>query len=850
MILGVLLLSLTLVGMALAADNTSPKENQPQSFDAERLFQIGGAVNTPTPEDNGSRSGIPDTTLPVANVLSPDSFSQGFEDITNLPNWFMQNNSDPLGLTNWSQGVDGVFPAYDGTPTAYISANYNNTGAGGTISNWLLTPELVLGDHATFSFWTRVPTGSTYPDRLQVRLSLAGPSVSVGTGAEGVGDFTTLLLEINPNQDVGGYPEEWTQFEINLTGIPGGSSGRIALRYYVTNAGPTAPNSDYIGIDRVIYTDPPPLISVDPLSLHATQPPNRITTQQLLICNTGGGDLSWSMTEVPANQVGVILLIDTTDTTYSVQRALNALGYPFNRFMGTDWTSIDFTPYNVVIVSMDGGIINQPSIQKLRTEVIDAGKRLIFVGGTQWENFVMGVNQYLVLNDTANYGWKISAPPHFTIVDPASPLAQGLPSPYSFVNSSAGYYMIRVNDPNIHAVGINGDGYNSLFYKGANFPLIEGDAPQAVGDFVWFTSSSYTGYWTNPSDFTFLKQVLSNAIQSNLILGTNWLGGSDVSSLVPSGETSTSVLGGSLPLVPVTVEPSQAVPEGMTPSSTPDRLGTPTNSANPEAVLWDQPLSTVNQNAYVDQVFPDWPTYSSYLADDFSNTAPWMIQTIFIPGDGWSGFSTLFNATELTWQIYADAGGVPAGDPSGGGAPALWTLTLPPTDTQVIITNGTPGGLPSNTQLNLTNPVNLLPGHYWLIFYPTMEFADGQYGRQPSDTTNGYTGQFINPGEGFGFGPNWQDWNILGPAQTDIAFRLEGVIFNIPWLSENPINGTLGWGQCQMIPVTFNSTGLALGDYFGALRISSNDLYNPVVNVGVTLTVANYHFYLPIAIKH
>ncbi len=39
----------------------------------------------------------------------------------------------------------------------------------------------------------------------------------------------------------------------------------------------------------------------------------------------------------------------------------------------------------------------------------------------------------------------------------------------------------------------------------------------------------------------------------------------------------------------------------------------------PGGVLWDQPLSTVNQNAYVDQDFPDSATYSSYLADDFVN---------------------------------------------------------------------------------------------------------------------------------------------------------------------------------------------------------------------------------------
>ncbi len=105
----------------------------------------------------------------------------------------------------------------------------------------------------------------------------------------------------------------------------------------------------------------------------------------------------------------------------------------------------------------------------------------------------------------------------------------------------------------------------------------------------------------------------------------------------------------------------------------------------------------------------------------------------------------------------------------------MWTLTLLPTDPKVTITTGTPGGYPSNTTLTLSTPVNLPAGHWWLVFYPTLSFGSyGQYGRQPADTANGYWGQFINPGGGFGYGTAWQAWTVLGSAQHDIAFRLEG----------------------------------------------------------------------------
>ena len=250
----------------------------------------------------------------------------------------------------------------------------------------------------------------------------------------------------------------------------------------------------------------------------------------------------------------------------------------------------------------------------------------------------------------------------------------------------------------------------------------------------------------------------------------------------PDGDTRTTIV----EKAPISISSPARTPGKVTPA------------AHPEAVLWDQPLSTVNQGAYVNQEFSDFPAYSSFLADDFTNPAPWNITTIFVPGDGWNGFTTLFNATALTWQIYADNAGVPDGDPSGGGNPPVWTLTLTPTDPQVVIGNGTPGGLPSNTTLNLATPVNLPPGHWWLVFYPTLDFTNyGQYGRQAADTANGYTAQFINPGGGFGYGTAWQAWTVIGPTQQDIAFRLEGdVAPSIVW--DKTIDGVPWTPQMQI----------------------------------------------------
>jgi hypothetical protein len=208
------------------------------------------------------------TILPTgANVLT-SGWSEGFDDITLLPGlgWALINNSQPLGTSGWFQGNSAVFPAHSGAPTSYIGANFNNTSGVGTISNWLLTPETVFNNGDSFSFWTRVPTGGgAFPDRIEVRWSGNGGSTDVGATATSVGDFDTLLLSINPDLTSTGYPEVWTQYTVNISGLSGPTSGRLGFRYFVTNGGPSGANSNYIGIDTFEYvsTVVPPAVLYD-----------------------------------------------------------------------------------------------------------------------------------------------------------------------------------------------------------------------------------------------------------------------------------------------------------------------------------------------------------------------------------------------------------------------------------------------------------------------------------------------------------------------------------------------------------------------------------------------------------
>jgi len=196
--------------------------------------------------------------IPFTHVTA-QAFTENFDNITLLAGngWVQSNVSVAVGVTGWTQGPSvaggGPFDAFNGAADAYISANFNNTGATGTISNWLLTPNRTFKNGDVITFYTRKAAPDAYADRLEVRMSTNGASSNVGSGLT-VGDFTTLMTSINPSLVLGVYPVTWTQYTITVSGLTAPTSGRIGFRYFVTSGGGSGSNSDFIGIDNVVYT--------------------------------------------------------------------------------------------------------------------------------------------------------------------------------------------------------------------------------------------------------------------------------------------------------------------------------------------------------------------------------------------------------------------------------------------------------------------------------------------------------------------------------------------------------------------------------------------------------------------
>lgn len=192
------------------------------------------------------------------------SFTEEFDTVANLygKGWAFVNNSKPQGAATWQQGVwasgklgpDG-WPAYSykASGDEYAFAGFASGNDVSTLSSWMMTPAIEMKNGDVFSFYTRTFAGSTFPDRMQVRMNLSDGSTDVGNTETSIGKFTTLVTDINSTLALHGYPEAWKKYEFTISGLPAPLKRRIAFRYFVPGGGPGGNNSNAIGIDQFSF---------------------------------------------------------------------------------------------------------------------------------------------------------------------------------------------------------------------------------------------------------------------------------------------------------------------------------------------------------------------------------------------------------------------------------------------------------------------------------------------------------------------------------------------------------------------------------------------------------------------
>jgi hypothetical protein len=209
--------------------------------------------------------------IPVLGISQTNVYSYGFEGVTadlTTAGWLRTNQSAPATAVLW--GIPTAQPsttfaggAQAGAVTSFALVNFTSVGVltttgstgSGTISNWLISPLVNVKNGDIISFYTRIGRNSTtglasFADNLEMRLSTNGDfTVNPTNGATDLGDFTTLCVAVNPNQDLLSYPLVWTRLSYTVVGIPTETPCKVAFRYFVTDGGNDGANSDIIGID-------------------------------------------------------------------------------------------------------------------------------------------------------------------------------------------------------------------------------------------------------------------------------------------------------------------------------------------------------------------------------------------------------------------------------------------------------------------------------------------------------------------------------------------------------------------------------------------------------------------------
>jgi len=235
------------------------------------------------------------------------------------------------------------------------------------------------------------------------------------------------------------------------------------------------------------------------------------------------------------------------------------------------------------------------------------------------------------------------------------------------------------------------------------------------------------------------------------------------------------------------------------------------------------------------------PERGYYWSQNFDVDAAMRVTTLRANGFTLPSTPALSATTtpSITFSVYADNAGEPAGAPEGFGAAPLWTFTGAIGAANGITTTG--GALSLN--LNATNvvgtPLNLTSGRYWMTIAPSINGTGAQTAASP------LWAWFVSGDAPIGNAPKlyapWSDPSQFStPAGlTMLSGFVQGTVdCNLPaWVGLTTTAGSLGFAGSQVIPVEFNATGLPAGTYTGNLCISSNATNFPLLPVPLTFTV-------------
>ena len=218
---------------------------------------------------------------------------------------------------------------------------------------------------------------------------------------------------------------------------------------------------------------------------------------------------------------------------------------------------------------------------------------------------------------------------------------------------------------------------------------------------------------------------------------------------------------------------------------------------------------------------------AQFSADDFSLAAPTRIVSLRTEGFVVSGSALAAVSPTLTWAIYPDAGGVPAGDPLRSPEAAVWTYSAA-VDAPGVDTAG------AAVTLDLVAAgatADLAPGRYWLLVHTHATFANRWAWYASALGTGGFAGLNVSTA---GAG-TW----TANTAFPGLSMRIVGeVACGAPWMGAvSPPMGTLAAGASQASTIQLDAAGLPAGTRDAFYCVGSNDPVAPRRAGAIRLTV-------------
>ncbi|MGJ8663477.1 MAG: S8 family serine peptidase [Marinicella sp.] len=260
-----------------------------------------------------------------------------------------------------------------------------------------------------------------------------------------------------------------------------------------------------------------------------------------------------------------------------------------------------------------------------------------------------------------------------------------------------------------------------------------------------------------------------------------------------------------------------------------------------DEVYYEQVLTGTGAGI-VSDVFVDGITDpGAYSADSFTLAADTDVDGFLFEGFVSGGVTNLSDEiSAFTVTVYADAAGLPAGNPEDGGGTELYTVTVPVGDYSLDL-----GDEMGNVGVNVKNASGstwtMVAGTYWVTAYAHFTGANrwNWFTGVPGD---GLLAQLIDPQDLFGAGfTDWTDLVSITGGDVDysgLAFNMKSLIgCDASWISYSSTSGSVAIGADEDVTVTLDSTGVAPGVYEGAVCVASDDIDEPMVVVPVTLTV-------------